>query len=71
MTFEWIKKDIENYGLSQYFDKDGNLISVFEHWDGTYDVIVSNGGTSLRTSNIIARHENCDVQDMLNILGIS
>lgn len=71
MTFEQIKKDIRNCGLSQYFDKDGNLISVFEHWGGTYDVIVSNGGASLRTSNVIARHENCDAQDMFNILGIS
>lgn len=71
MTFEQIKKDIRNYGLSQYFDKDGNLISISEHWDETYDVIISNGGASLRTSNIIARHENCSSQDMLNILSIS
>lgn len=71
MTLRQIEKDIANCGMSQYFDKDGNLITIFELFGGTFEIIVSNGGTSLRTSNVIARHENCDIQDMLNILGIS
>ena len=71
MTLNSIRQEIRNYGLSQLFNESGQLISVTKNpFDDRFDVIISEGGYTLRTSTVVAQYSGLDSVELIETLNL-
>ena len=48
ITESFIKKDIEGYGLSQFYTEEG-MWSITDNWDGTYNIALFKDDDAMET----------------------
>lgn len=65
MTAEQIKKDIQEYGLSQWFNSKG-LCSVTENFEKDYDFTISTGVT-LRGGKILESYSRIPIEEVVRL----
>lgn len=65
MTAEQIKKDIQGYGLSQWFNHKG-LCSVTENFEKDYDFTISTG-TTLRNGSILESYSGVPIEEVVRL----
>ena len=59
-----VDKDIEDYGLSQWFNN-GALYTVEDSHEGGYNLIIAEGGVRLADCRILEEYHNISVEELI------